>query len=296
MGLGDASHTVYMIDLGLAKKYFDRVAKRHIPFRSDKNLTGTARYASLSAHAGCEQSRRDDLEALGYVLVYLLRGALPWQGLEGKTKEEKYARIHECKKTTPLQTLCEELPQAFCAYLQYVRSLGFEEVPDYSSLRRLFRDLWQERHLSDEGQPSGYDWDNLQKKEKEEKEEQEADHVDDDEDDDEGKQKEQKEEDSVEQGTSTMSLPPSTPSSSVATSAPSVDPSIPIASKFVRKSKKLKILLFAVLAWPESFSPCAGKAATIALQKTPKKSATAQIASTSCRAAERATLLLQSAT
>jgi len=89
MGLNEYKTTVFIIDFGLSKKYFDRATRKHLPFRDDKKLTGTARYASVNTHAGMEQSRRDDLEALGYTLIYLLKGKLPWQGIGGETKEVK---------------------------------------------------------------------------------------------------------------------------------------------------------------------------------------------------------------
>ena len=116
MGLGKRANQVYMIDFGLAKKYRDSRTHQHIPYREHKNLTGTARYASLNTHLGIEQvtfravqnmiltylsvlvlncskreqSRRDDMESMGNVLLYFLRGSLPWMGLKAQTKREKY--------------------------------------------------------------------------------------------------------------------------------------------------------------------------------------------------------------
>ncbi|PPR94376.1 hypothetical protein GOBAR_AA26293 [Gossypium barbadense] len=102
----------------------------------------TARYASVNTHLGVEQSRRDDLESLGYVLMYFLRGSLPWQGLKAGTKKQKYDKISEKKMLTPIEVLCKSYPSEFTSYFHYCRSLRFEDKPDYSYLKRLFRDLF----------------------------------------------------------------------------------------------------------------------------------------------------------
>ncbi|XP_057484771.1 casein kinase 1-like protein 10 isoform X1 [Actinidia eriantha] len=142
MGLGRKANQVYVIDYGLAKKYRDLQTHKHIPYRENKNLTGTARYASVNTHLGVEQSRRDDLESLGYVLMYFLRGSLPWQGLKAGTKKQKYDRISEKKMLTPIEVLCKSYPSEFISYFHYCRSLRFDDKPDYSYLKRLFRDLF----------------------------------------------------------------------------------------------------------------------------------------------------------
>lgn len=142
MGTGKRGHHVYIIDFGLAKKYRDPKTHQHIPYREGKNLTGTARYCSVSTHLGIEQSRRDDLEAVGYILVYFLRGSLPWQGLKAQTKQQKYDRISEKKMATPIEALCKGFPSEFATYLNYSRSLRFEDKPDYGYLKKLFRDLF----------------------------------------------------------------------------------------------------------------------------------------------------------
>ncbi|XP_041005889.1 casein kinase 1-like protein 6 [Juglans microcarpa x Juglans regia] len=142
MGLGRKANQVYVIDYGLAKKYRDLQTHKHIPYRENKNLTGTARYASVNTHLGIEQSRRDDLESLGYVLMYFLRGSLPWQGLKAGTKKQKYDKISEKKMSTPIEVLCKSYASEFVSYFHYCRSLRFEDKPDYSYLKRLFRDLF----------------------------------------------------------------------------------------------------------------------------------------------------------
>eukprot|EP01016_Furgasonia_blochmanni_P009126 TRINITY_DN13778_c0_g1_i3.p1 TRINITY_DN13778_c0_g1~~TRINITY_DN13778_c0_g1_i3.p1 ORF type:complete len:424 (-),score=94.25 TRINITY_DN13778_c0_g1_i3:169-1440(-) len=142
IGMGKKSHMVYLIDFGLSKRYKDQRTNQHIPYRENKQLTGTARYASINTHKGIEQSRRDDLESLGYVLVYLLKGTLPWQGLKANSKQEKYNKILEKKANTPLEILCKGLPSELITYLNYCRNLRFDEKPDYVFLKKMFRELF----------------------------------------------------------------------------------------------------------------------------------------------------------
>lgn len=143
MGIGGHCNKLFLIDFGLAKKYRDNRNKQHIPYREDKNLTGTARYASINAHLGIEQSRRDDMESMGYVLMYFNRGSLPWQGLKAATKKQKYEKISEKKMSTPVEVLCKGFPAEFTMYLNYCRGLRFEEMPDYKYLRQIFRILFR---------------------------------------------------------------------------------------------------------------------------------------------------------
>jgi len=142
IGLGKKANQVHIIDFGLGKKYRDPKTQQHIPYREGKSLTGTARYASVNTHLGIEQSRRDDLEAVGYVLMYFNRGSLPWQGLKAGSKKEKYEAIMQKKMSTPVEELCERFPAEFLAYMNYCRSLRFEDCPDYPYLRRLLKDLF----------------------------------------------------------------------------------------------------------------------------------------------------------
>lgn len=142
MGVGKKAHHMYIIDYGLAKKYIDSHTNEHIPFRDGKSLTGTARYASINAHLGYEQARRDDLESLGYIFIYFLRGSLPWQGLKADNKDDKYKVICDKKQKTSLEALCKGVPVEFVQYLSTIKSLEFTDKPDYTQLRRNFRDLF----------------------------------------------------------------------------------------------------------------------------------------------------------
>jgi casein kinase 1 len=142
IGYAKKSSQVFIIDFGLTKKYIDSSTGMHIAYREGKSLTGTARYASINTHLGVEQSRRDDLEGLGYVLMYFLRGSLPWQGLNGLTKKEKYQNILEKKVDTSVEDLCKQFPHEFTIYLNYCKSIRFEDKPDYNYLKRIFKELF----------------------------------------------------------------------------------------------------------------------------------------------------------
>jgi serine/threonine protein kinase len=135
-GLSDRQ--IYLVDYGLFKRY-RMESHDHIPYREGKKLTGTIRYASIHTHLGAEQSRRDDLESLGYVLVYLLRRKLPWMNAGGANKQEQHERITSIKTKTPTEQLCAGLPSSFLHFFRHVRLLKFDQTPDYALLRSYFR-------------------------------------------------------------------------------------------------------------------------------------------------------------
>lgn len=137
-GIGPKVHHLYLIDFGLSYRYWED--GRHVPRRAHTGLQGTMRYSSVNSHRCHEGSRRDDLEAVGHVLLYLLRGSLPWSGLPAKNSDELNQMVGKKKKETPLSLLCKGFPAGFQKYLQAARTLGFQERPDYECFRRFFRD------------------------------------------------------------------------------------------------------------------------------------------------------------
>lgn len=121
LGLGKDASTFFVVDFGLSKPYLDWSGKRHMSVKKSNHCTGTARYMSLNAHRGLELSRRDDLESIGYVLLYILRqGKLPWSGFRGLALKERYRKIYEYKYSIPIETLCHGFPVEFSNYLRFV--------------------------------------------------------------------------------------------------------------------------------------------------------------------------------
>ena len=157
IGLNDKSNLVYLIDYGLSKRYKDKNSGQHIPYRENKQLVGTVRYASVNAHLGIEQSRRDDLEGIGYVLVYFYLGRLPWQNKTDKGKPLTQ-KITEKKLTTPPELLCKKMPREFSYYFHYCKNLKFEDRPDYNSLKSMFADLLMSRMKVNGIKELIYDW------------------------------------------------------------------------------------------------------------------------------------------
>lgn len=148
------SNTIYIIDFGLATRYLDD-NNGHLQQSHGRKLTGTARYVSINIHNGLSPSRRDDLESIGYVLLYLLQEKLPWQGIKHKIKSTKYEMIGEEKKKHNLIEHFPNVPGEFITYLLYCRNMLFDEDPDYEYLRTIFTNLYKQRRFDN----NKNDWD-----------------------------------------------------------------------------------------------------------------------------------------
>ena len=142
------SHIIYIIDFGFAKKYWNPTTKCHIPFIKGKRLTGTAKYASVNTLSGYEPSRRDDLESVAYLIIYFIKGRLPWQGFRHINKEERNRRILETKKKISSEELCSGCPKELEVFIDYIKHLGFTEVPDYDYLRQILKNIMEKNNLN----------------------------------------------------------------------------------------------------------------------------------------------------
>jgi serine/threonine protein kinase len=139
---------LFLIDFGLAKKFIKKDGS-HIDFCDKKKFCGTAKFASIAAHANSEQSRKDDLEAIAYILIYLYRGKLPWQGIKTKDKKKRYLHIYKEKMKHTPEELCKGMPREFIVFLNYIKTLSFDEKPPYSSFKKMFNRLYDSMEYDD---------------------------------------------------------------------------------------------------------------------------------------------------
>jgi serine/threonine protein kinase len=158
MGCGKQANMVYLIDFGLAKQFRDPNTHRHIPYSDALGFSGTALFASIHSHQGWESGRRDDLESLAYLLIYFLRGSLPWQGL-GSLDRRGHDIVAKNKEEISSHELCHGLPVELGSFLDYSRSLSFDAKPDYHYLFDLFDNLLLQEGLDEQHANLTFDWD-----------------------------------------------------------------------------------------------------------------------------------------
>lgn len=147
-------HRIHLLDMGLAKRYVNPLTKEHLGYQQHTSLSGTARYTSINSHLGIEQTRRDDLESLVFVLIYMACGKLPWQGFKGN-RETKYQLIERAKLQLDVEQMCQGLDSEFAEALKYCRGLQYHEEPDYEHLRKLFQRCARRNGYSHDFR---YDW------------------------------------------------------------------------------------------------------------------------------------------
>lgn len=173
MGCKERANKVFLVDFGMSGWWMDRAHPDlpHVPLRKlppTSDLRGTVRYASINKHRLLEQGRRDDVEELGYVLAYLLKGPLPWQALEDPTtidglkaapreRQAQLRQIEQMKAQLPLDELCAGLPPAIAQIIAHARELKYEEAPDYGRCRELLLEALREGGWA---MDYGYDWGN----------------------------------------------------------------------------------------------------------------------------------------
>ena len=132
---------IFLIDFGNARKYRSSRTGKHIPFYKSYKIYGTALFLSLNVLKGIEQTRKDELESLGLVFIYLHKGCLPWSNLKKKTVMEILDTISIIKYKTSLKELCKGLPIEMYEYMNYVSNLNYEDNPNYTHLKNLFENI-----------------------------------------------------------------------------------------------------------------------------------------------------------
>lgn len=153
-GHGEDFDEIYMLDFGCAIRYRDKLTAKHLKWIPTERIVGTPRYSSLNNHYGMTQGRRDDLESLGYTMLYWIKGRLPWQGLNS-TPKRKWSDVKDVKRKVTLETLCRDVPAPFYHYMCYVFNLDFEADPDYKYLQGLLTKLYKKMRYEND---ASFDW------------------------------------------------------------------------------------------------------------------------------------------
>jgi serine/threonine protein kinase len=154
-------NTMYIVDFGLSKSYLEEDSGLHYDYKESRRFVGTPRYASLNTHLGIRQSRRDDIESIVYIIIYFLKGELPWQGVKAKTKSEKKEKIKQQKKSVSIIEMTQGLPVQFSELLSYVKNIGFEEVPNYDLMRNLLNTIRVENSICEDLCNHEWEWNSL---------------------------------------------------------------------------------------------------------------------------------------
>ncbi|KAM3142362.1 hypothetical protein pb186bvf_005519 [Paramecium bursaria] len=153
LGTGRDVNKIYLIDFGISKFYRDS-SGRHIPFKDGKTFLGTTRYASIAAHKGNEQGRKDDLESMMYILLFFLRGQLPWQNMPNVTEEDRCQKVGDLKASLQ-DTLFKDYPVEFQRIYDYIRKLHFKSEPNYKMILQEFKKAADSQKIIIDGT---YDW------------------------------------------------------------------------------------------------------------------------------------------
>ena len=156
IGFGNSHNRIFLIDFGLSVSFINKDTMQHNDYIHKHQFTGSFRYSSINNHKGIQQSRRDDLESLSYMMVYFYKGMLPWQNIPAKDKRDKLKKTYKKKTETSLDELCEGCPKEFKQIVRYSRNLGYKEKPDYSYIKYLLNKVRKRNKIKIDGK---YDWD-----------------------------------------------------------------------------------------------------------------------------------------
>jgi serine/threonine protein kinase len=155
IGFGDSHNKIFLIDFGLSVSFINKNTMQHKKYEHKHQFTGSFRYSSINNHKGIQQSRRDDLESISYMMVYFYKGKLPWQNIPAKDKRDKLKKTYERKTETSVEELCENCPKEFRQIVDYSRKLGYKEKPDYSYMKYLLNKVRKRNKICNDGE---YDW------------------------------------------------------------------------------------------------------------------------------------------